>query len=306
MTNTVFAEGMGFFHKGSPGKGIAPGDVCLTPPPPPGGPAPIPYVNVLSASDLTKGSKSVKFDGGNPTALENASEIATSTGNEAGTQGGGVVTHKTKGKGVFKLWSFVVKVEGKGVGRHGDMMAQNTASDLPNCIDAKAVNNFIIKLGKDYKDNCPPYDDTKHRPPLTDDQYAAVRGKPCWECASLPNPPTVFSTKVLKDAAGANVFIGKVVAVFARPNPKPHATGSTFNPDGSVKEAGMTPDHQPPLSVAWKMGGCKLPPPPAPAGFKQHMSSDKVVKPHCSAHARSQGKRAAAAADAWDFAKKVF
>ena len=41
--------------------GVAPGDVCLSPPPPPTGPVPVPYVNMLSASDLTKGSKSVKI-----------------------------------------------------------------------------------------------------------------------------------------------------------------------------------------------------------------------------------------------------
>src|SRR5262245_53094998 len=114
MGLTVFAEKMGFFHKGSSGKGIAPADVCLSPPPPPAGPIPVPYVNVLSAPDLSKGSKTVKIDG-EETALEDSSEVSTSTGDEAGTQGGNVITHKTKGKGSFTLWSFVVKVEGKGV-----------------------------------------------------------------------------------------------------------------------------------------------------------------------------------------------
>ena len=63
MSLTVFAENMGLFHKNSGGKGIAPADVCLSPPPPPSGPVPVPYVNTLQASDLTKGSKTVKIDG---------------------------------------------------------------------------------------------------------------------------------------------------------------------------------------------------------------------------------------------------
>jgi hypothetical protein len=42
---SVFAEGMVFVHRGSDGKGVAPGDVCLSPPPQPGVPAP--YVNML-------------------------------------------------------------------------------------------------------------------------------------------------------------------------------------------------------------------------------------------------------------------
>jgi uncharacterized Zn-binding protein involved in type VI secretion len=148
MGSTVFAEGMGLFHKGSGGKGVAPADTCLTPPPPPGGPAPVPYVNNLSAADLAKGSKTVMIQG-EPTALEDQSEIATSTGDEAGTQGGNVITHKTKGKGYFQLWSFAVKIEGKGVCRHGDPMGQNCASLPPGCVDASAVVNVMMLFGFD-------------------------------------------------------------------------------------------------------------------------------------------------------------
>ena len=56
MALTVFVETMGFFHKGSAGFGVAPLDVCLSPPP---GPVPIPYTNVLFAKDLIKGCLTV-------------------------------------------------------------------------------------------------------------------------------------------------------------------------------------------------------------------------------------------------------
>jgi uncharacterized Zn-binding protein involved in type VI secretion len=287
MSVTVFAENMGFFHKGSGGKGVAPGDVCLSPPTPPAGPLPVPYVNILSSSDLAKGSKSVKIQG-EPTALENASEISTSTGNEAGTQGGGVVTHKTKGKGVFKLWSFVVKVEGKGVGRHGDMMAQNTASDLPNCIDQQAMNAFKAALGDKHGEPCPEYSRAKHGPKEdpSDEQVNKVNGEPCWECQMI-NPQlkeAIYDTQKSLTSGGDNIYVGKVLKVEPKPNPKPHYRS---NEDG----AGMTHDHQPPMNVAWKMGGCWLPePPPAnPSGFQKHMRSAAAVKPHCRAHASSQG-----------------
>src|SRR6476620_9766212 len=138
MALTVFAEGMGLFHKGSGGFAVAPGDVCLSPPPPPAPPAPVPYINNLSAGDLDKGSKSVLIDG-EQTALEDASEVTTSTGDEAGTQGGNVITHKTKGKGYFSLWSSTVKIESKGVCRHGDPMGQNCASMPYGCLDQSAV-----------------------------------------------------------------------------------------------------------------------------------------------------------------------
>src|SRR5262249_28496181 len=146
MAITVYNEGAGLFHKGSPGKGIAPADVCLTPPPPPAGPVPVPYVNTLIASDLANGSQSVQIDG-NPTALEDQSYVSTSAGDEPGTQGGNVITHKTKGKGYFKIWSFTMQIEGKGVCRHGDTMGQNCASSPPGCIDMKALVDFTTTFG---------------------------------------------------------------------------------------------------------------------------------------------------------------
>jgi uncharacterized Zn-binding protein involved in type VI secretion len=270
MGNTVFAEGMGFFHKGSGGKGVAPGDVCLSPPPPPTGPAPIPYVNLLSASDLAKGSKSVKVQG-NPTALENASEVSTSTGNEAGTQGGGVVTHKTKGKGVFKLWSFVVKVEGKGVDRHGDMMAQNTASDLPNCIDAAAAVNFLQGLtDTQMTKNCAEsYESEKHRQETTSAQRKKVQNRACWECS--------------RDLANLQRRTVQSKAVARRIK----ALQKNIASQQAGKET-MVADHQPPENVCWEMGGCNMK--PSPQAFKDAMKK-LYVKPHCSLHSSRQGNK---------------
>jgi hypothetical protein len=271
MGNSVYAENMGFFHKASGGKGVAPGDVCLSPPPPPAGPVPVPYVNMLQASDLAQGSKTVKIMG-TPTALENASHVSTSTGNEAGTQGGGVVTHKTKGKGSFKLWSFVVKAEGKGVCRNGDPMEQNTASPIPNCIDASALVDFLIKLilegnfkpcgNKKYSKKC--------RPSRKAAQRDEVNGKPCWECKRDGK----------SDAASTYYASGK------------KKTQKTFDAaSGAFQQKDyMTHDHQPPLVVAWNMGGCHM----GKDAFKEHFSKPETVKPHCKAHATSQGSQAAA------------
>lgn len=237
MGLTVFAEGMGLFHKGSGGQGVAPGDVCLSPPPPPTGPAPVPYVNSLSASDLTKGSKSVKIDG-EPTALEDQSEVSTSTGDEAGTQGGNVITHKTKGKGSFKLWSSTVKIEGKGVGRHGDTMGQNNASTPDGCVDFAAMTSFrALVVGLEDKP-CPPYQRPSGTP--NDAQRADMKANPAKATCWWPG----------------------------------------------CGQTATTPDHQPPLVVAWTMGAC-------------HWDKDKwetwarstaaTTKGHCTTHYRKQG-----------------
>jgi uncharacterized Zn-binding protein involved in type VI secretion len=179
MALTVYAENMGLFHKGSGGKGIAPGDVCLTPPPPPGGPAPIPYVNMAAAADLAKGSSTVTVDG-EPTALEDKSECSTSSGDEAGTQGGNVVTHKTKGKAFFQLWSSTVMIEGKGVCRHGDLMGQNSGTPPAGCIDMAALVTFKTI----FPDTSPckrHFKRSGYGPtygPGSQDEF--VQGKPCW------------------------------------------------------------------------------------------------------------------------------
>lgn len=240
MPSTVFAEGMGFFHKGSGGQGIAPADVCLTPPPPPGGPWPIPYVNIMSASDLAKGSKTVKVEG-NETALEDSSEIATSVGDEAGTQGGNVITHKTKGKGFFKLWSFTVKVEGKGVDRHGDLVGQNCASDPPGCVDMAALVNF---LQLPWVEPGVPCEEEYVRKDIQDkpnsDQYAAVRGGPCWECGRKTS--------------------------------------------GRDDRKQFTPDHQPPMELAWVLGGCH-----DAEAFEEWANEPETTVPHCAGCSNSQG-----------------
>jgi uncharacterized Zn-binding protein involved in type VI secretion len=231
MALTVYSEGLGLFHQGSSGKGIAQADVCLSPPPPPAGPVPVPYVNTLSASDLADGSKTVKIDG-NPTALEDHSYVSTSTGDEGGTQGGNVVTHKTKGKGYFKLWSFTVQIEGKGIARHGDPMGQNCASDPPGCIDMDAVVAF---QELDWVIDAPceeeyVREDIQEYP--NDEQYEAVRGQPCWQCGA----------------------------------------------DDSYKRdpEAMVPDHQPPMAIAWYMGGCQ-----DPEAFEEWANDTETVKPHC-------------------------
>lgn len=233
MPLTVFAENMGLFHKGSGGKGIAPGDVCLSPPPPPAGPVPIPYVNIANASDLAKGSSSVKIDG-EPTALEDKSEISTSSGDEAGTQGGNVVTHKTKGKAVFTMWSFTVKIEGKGACRHGDPMGQNCMTPPYGIIDPAAVTNVGTAFGWDGGEPCKKrYKRPKEGRPNSK-QKQKIKGKMCWKC-------------------------GKRVA--------------------------RIPDHQPPLIVAWYLGGCN-----DVKKFKEWAKSTGATKKgHCRPCSRQQG-----------------
>src|SRR5262249_2638510 len=84
MAVTVHCNGKtnSLVHKGNGGftKNTIP-DVCKTPSP--GGPVPIPYPVIVSmSSDLDKGTKTVKIDGGNMVAIK-GSEFSRCTGDEA-------------------------------------------------------------------------------------------------------------------------------------------------------------------------------------------------------------------------------
>ncbi|HFE36874.1 MAG TPA: DUF4150 domain-containing protein [Gammaproteobacteria bacterium] len=124
MPATVNVNFRTVVHKSSNGMSIAFPDVCKTPCAP--SPIPIPYPNIAMSSNTAKGSKKVKVDG-NPIMLK-GSNFSTSTGDEAGSAGGGVVSNTNKGKAEFNLYSFDVKVEGKEVARLADLMMNNKQS----------------------------------------------------------------------------------------------------------------------------------------------------------------------------------
>ncbi|MCY1071181.1 DUF4150 domain-containing protein [Nannocystis sp. RBIL2] len=116
MSDTT-ANGKTILHKGDRLKHVAMApDVCKTPSP--GGPVPVPYPNVAKSSDLAKGTKSVTIEG-TPAGIA-SSHIRTSSGDEAGTAGGGIISGKTKGTLKWLRFSLDVKFEGKGVVRHLD------------------------------------------------------------------------------------------------------------------------------------------------------------------------------------------
>ncbi len=121
MGQTTFTNSRGIAHKGSGGLSTTFPDVCKTPSP--GGPIPIPYPNIGKASDTSKGPKKVKTDGKMP--MTKGANYSMTTGDEAGTAGGGVVSSKTKGKAEFMMYSFDVKFEGKNVCRMGDPLFHN-------------------------------------------------------------------------------------------------------------------------------------------------------------------------------------
>ena len=72
-----------------------------------------------------------------------------STGDEAGTAGGGVVSGKIKGKAEFVNFSFDVLFEGKNVTRAFDLMLHNDKNTPPFPL----IQGPIIGMGDD-KDTC--------------------------------------------------------------------------------------------------------------------------------------------------------
>ena len=127
MAVTVGVNKLSVIHAGSGGITTAFPDVCKTPSP--AGPIPIPYPNIAKSSDTAQGASTVKCDG-NPVCVKD-SNFSTSTGDEAGSAGGGVVSNKIKGKAEFVNFSFDVKFEGKNVPRALDLMLHNDKNTPP-------------------------------------------------------------------------------------------------------------------------------------------------------------------------------
>lgn len=200
MSCSVFANSNGLFHKGSGGSGAAYPDVCLSPPPPPAGPIPVPYPNKISAADLTDGSTTVKIQG-EPTALKDQSSISTSTGDEGGTQGGGVITHKTQGKAVATFWSIDVKIQGKNAVRHGDPAGQNTATPPWNGLNTRLkVVKAALRDATEADEPCPKkYSKSARHNSPNDQQKEHVNQRPpqpkCWECRR----PAVGTERMIAD-----------------------------------------------------------------------------------------------------------
>lgn len=154
MTIT-YANDKTIVHKGDGLQFVAMApDVCKTPTP--GGPVPIPYPNIAFSRDLADGSQSVKVEG-NPAALAN-SYLSISTGDEAGTAGGGVASNKIKGKMTWILFSTDVKFEGQGVARfkddnlHNGNMANTKGKDVGTSDSGEIPKVPCVNCGGDVND----------------------------------------------------------------------------------------------------------------------------------------------------------
>ena len=96
-------------------------DVCKTPSP--GGPIPVPYVNSARDSALEAGCQTVLVEG--HAAANASSKLSTSSGDEPGTAGGGLISGKTKGKLSWGSRSLDVRLEGRGAVRFMDVTLHN-------------------------------------------------------------------------------------------------------------------------------------------------------------------------------------
>jgi hypothetical protein len=149
MGTAVDANGRSILHKGHGKTHVcAPPDVCKTPSP--GGPVPIPYPNIATDSNITDGAETVKIEG-NPAATV-SSKISTSTGDEAGTAGGGILSSKIKGTVTWKMGSLDVKAEGNSVVRFIDPAFHN-GNSFNSAF--KAEGGTGVAYADDFEGPCP-------------------------------------------------------------------------------------------------------------------------------------------------------
>lgn len=141
MGTSVGVNKLSIVNADTNGVTIAFPDVCKTPAPP--APfVPIPYPNIAKSGDTAQGTKKVKAEG-NPICIK-GSNFSMSTGDEAGSAGGGVASSKIKGKAEFVNFSFDVQFEGDNVPRSFDLMLHNDKNTPPFPV----LQAPVIALGK--------------------------------------------------------------------------------------------------------------------------------------------------------------
>lgn len=148
MGQSVTANGRSILHKGHGMTHVcAVPDVCKTPSP--GGPIPIPYVNLAMDSDLTDGAESVQIEG-NPVATI-SSKISTSSGDEPGSIGG-IASSKFKGIAGWTFGSLDTKAEGHSLVRFNDPILHNGNSYNTAFMNMGGVSPAAY--GDDFKGPC--------------------------------------------------------------------------------------------------------------------------------------------------------
>ena len=160
-------------HKGSNGISTATiPDVCKTPTP--GGPVPMPYPNISQSNMLSKGTTTVKADGGMMIAIK-GSEFSMSNGDQPGTIGG-VKSNTFMKESTWIIYSFDVKMNGKNACRLTDKKFQNHENtvDLAGALqDPKTIEELKEQLCKLWKE-CEDKVNKKYKNKNTD-------GKWCWK-----------------------------------------------------------------------------------------------------------------------------
>jgi hypothetical protein len=138
MPVTIKVNGNSLVHKGSGGVSTATvPDVCKTPSP--GGPVPIPYPNISRSVTLANGTTTVSADGGMMIANK-GSEFSSSIGDNPGVLGG-VTSGTFMKESTWILYSFDVKMEGKGACRLTDKKFQNHGNtvDLAGVLQPQVI-----------------------------------------------------------------------------------------------------------------------------------------------------------------------
>ena len=247
----MFADSRSIVHAGDGLQHVAaPPDVCKTPSP--GGPVPVPYVNVAASSNLAKGTKKVKLEG--KSAATSAANLSTSVGDEPGTAGGGLVSSKTKGKTTWATSSMTVKFEGKGAVRFLDVTQQNG-----NTFNTAFMNlgqpYTAMAYGDDFVGDCEVcgYEPAEHRIHESENTLeiaAEIR-------AGLRSIDPQSVSKKQRDVLSSSFMIGVMICrcnriFISRSGTDPNGTGGIFNAfwalaqpysrNGQFERGDVTPD----------------------------------------------------------------
>jgi hypothetical protein len=210
MSITIEINRLSLCHRNSGGVSEATlPDVCETPP----GRDPVRYPNVAYTKDLAKGTTTVFADGGHSIAHK-PSELAVSTGDEPGTDGG-VTSGTYTAEATWLTFSMDVTIEGESVCRHTDKMLHNHGNTInaAGCVNPpvdgdcdamwKAVDEEVWEVFKE--------EDHQKRNVMITQKYAELyKSNPDFEWAGLAGAVSKHAGCMMKMAqeARGNILCG--------------------------------------------------------------------------------------------------
>jgi hypothetical protein len=208
------------------------------------------------SSDLAKGTKTVKADGGNMAAIK-GSEFSRCSGDEPGTAGG-VVSSTNMKEATWLLYSFDVKMDGKNACRLTDSMKMNHG----NTVCMRGVGGIPVTVSEIHEDLCKAMCEHENAAQKGEKRSSNKLEKDC-QASGKFGPKVLFRTSYNSPTGTMTKKTRPDAVLASKPPPAPpercfdfKLCGDYLRDDQAIRQAGITSTGKPPVVIDCPSCGC--------------------------------------------------